>query len=48
MLGEMGLTIASIGLHTDSSSAKSFASRRGTGKIRHISVKELWLQEVVK
>ncbi len=48
MLGEMGLTIASIGLHTVSSAAKPFASRRGTGKIRLISVKELWLQEVVK
>ncbi len=40
MFGDMGVTIASIGLHTDSSAAKSFASRRGTGEIRHISVKE--------
>ena len=32
---------------TDSSSAKSFASKRGLGKMRHIEVKDLWLQEAV-
>ena len=32
---------------TDSSSAKSFASRRGTGRIRHIEVRWWWLQEEV-
>ena len=28
---------------TDSRSAKSFASRRGVGRIRHIEVRWLWL-----
>ena len=37
-----------IRLWTDSSSAKSAASRRGLGKTRHIEVKYLWLQEAVR
>ena len=32
-------------LHTDSSSAKSFASRRGLGKTRHIQTRCLWLRQ---
>jgi hypothetical protein len=32
---------------TDSSAAKSFVSRRGLGKMRHIEVRDLWLQEEV-
>ena len=38
-----GVLVASM----DSSSAKSFASKRGLGKIRHMELKELWLQEAV-
>ncbi len=34
-------------LHADSSSAKSFASRRGLGKARHIQTRCLWLQQAV-
>ena len=48
MLGEMGVFIATLHLYTDSSAAKSFASRRGLGKMRHVEVKELWLQAAVK
>ena len=37
-----------LSLHTDSSSAKAIASRRGTGKsTRHIQTRMLWLQERV-
>ena len=37
-----------LSLHTDSSSAKAIASRRGTGKsTRHIQTMMLWLQERV-
>ena len=39
---------ADIRLWTDSSAAKSIASRVGLGKVRHMEVKFLWLQEVVK
>jgi hypothetical protein len=34
-------------LHTDSSTAKSFASRRGLGKARHVQTRSLWLQQAV-
>ena len=37
-----------LSLHTDSSSAKAIASRRGTGKsTRHVQTRMLWLQERV-
>ena len=32
---------------TDSSAAKSFVARRGLGKMRHIEVRNLWLQQEV-
>jgi len=32
---------------TDSSAAKSFLSRRGLGKMKHIEIRDLWLQEEV-
>ena len=32
---------------TDSSAAKSFLSRRGLGKMKHIEICDLWLQEEV-
>ena len=38
-----GLGAASV-LGTDSSAAKSFASRRGVGRIRRMEVRYLWLQ----
>ena len=34
-------------LFTDSSAAKAMASRRGSGHIRHIEVRHLWLQDEV-
>ena len=34
-----------IRVWTDSAAAKSIASRRGIGKIRHLDVKYLWVQE---
>ena len=38
---------AEIELYCDSSSARSFAKRRGLGKQRHIDTRYLWLQERV-
>ena len=35
-------------LGRDSSAAKSFVSRRGLGRMRHIEVRDLWLKEEVK
>ena len=37
-----------VRLWVDSSAAKSIASRVGLGRIRHLEVKFLWLQEVVR
>ena len=37
-----------IRLGLDSSAAKSMAERTGLGKVRHIEIRLLWLQEVVK
>ena len=48
MMNELGMHIEMVNLCTDSASAKSLSSRRGAGKIRHIDVKELWLQEAVR
>ena len=33
---------------TDSSTAKAVAGRRGLGKLRHVELKFLWVQEVVR
>ena len=37
-----------IRLGTDSSAAKSFVRRRGLGRMRHIDVRDLWLQKEVR
>ena len=37
----------SITILTDASAAKGIASRRGLGKVRHIEVNQLWVQERV-
>ena len=47
-IGMQGLDNAIL-LKTDSSAAKSFAARRGLGKMRHMEARYLWLQtEVLK
>ena len=46
MLRDSGITLG-ITLCTDSSAAKGIASRRGLGKVRHIELAELWLQDQV-
>ena len=33
---------------TDSSAGKGIASRVGVGKVKHLSLRELWLQDVVQ
>ena len=36
-----------VRIETDSSAAKSFVSRRGLGKMRHLEIRDLWLQQEV-
>ncbi len=44
LLADLGVK-RGIKLKTDASAAKGIASRRGLGKVRHIEVSQLWLQE---
>lgn len=37
-----------LGISTDSAAAKAFASTRGLGRMRHLEVKDLWIQGLVK
>ena len=46
MVKELGVDME-ITLLTDSSAAKSFASQRGLGRMRHLEVKGLWIQEEI-
>jgi len=39
---------AEVKVWTDSTTAKAVASRRGLGKLRHVELKFLWVQEVVR
>ena len=44
MLADFGVN-TQVCISTDSSAAKGISSRRGLGKVRHIELAELWLQE---
>ena len=50
LASEMGFSGLSNVVHlgTDSSAAKSFVSRRGLGKMRHLEIRDLWLQKEVR
>ena len=37
-----------VNLGTDSNAAKSFVNRRGLGKMRHIEIRDLWLQKEIR
>ena len=47
MLMDLGVQEGKIVLKTDASAALGVAQRLGIGKIRHIEVNQLWLQEKV-
>ena len=47
LLLDLGVKIK-IQIKTDASAAKGIASRRGVGKIRHIEVSQLWVQDKVR
>ena len=46
LLVDLGVQL-DIRIFTDATTGKSIATRRGLGKVRHISVNELWIQEKV-
>ena len=43
---DLGVSVK-VRVNTDSSAAKSITSRKGAGRVRHIEVRELWVQEKV-
>ena len=48
LMQEWGLNLPlMLKVRTDSSAAKGFCSRRGLGKMRHVSTRYLWLQDRV-
>ena len=48
VLSELEVPVSPIAeAWTDSSAAKSFVSRRGLGKMRHLELRDLWLQREV-
>ena len=49
MLGDLGIHIYSrLHISTDSTAAKGICNRMGLGKVRHIDVHMLWIQDRVK
>ena len=47
MLAALGINLK-IRISTDASAAKGITARRGAGKIRHIEVSQLWIQDKVR
>ena len=47
---ELGWEELSLVVHlgTDSNAAKSFVNRRGLGKMRHLEIRDLWLQKEIR
>ena len=46
MLREFGIAVE-LQVNTDASAANGIASRRGLGKVRHVEVHQLWVQDAV-
>ena len=46
LMADLGVEVG-VQVSTDSRAAKSIASRRGAGRVRHIEVRELWVQDRV-
>ena len=46
MMKEMGVEVK-VRVNTDASAARGICMRKGLGKVRHIEVNQLWVQEGV-
>ena len=46
VLSDLGVNLR-VAVSSDSSAAKGIANRRGIGKVRHIELSELWVQDQV-
>ena len=47
MLQDLGIPVR-LKLKTDASAAKGISMRKGLGKVRHIEVNQLWLQDKIR
>ncbi len=47
MQNDINVSLSGIEIKTDASAAIGIASRRGLGRVRHIEVAQLWIQEKV-
>eukprot|EP00971_Amphidinium_carterae_P167417 3317171-Amphidinium_carterae.1 len=47
LLRDFGYSMQAV-LYTDSAAAKGICSRRGCGKVRHLEVPTLWLQDAMQ
>eukprot|EP00972_Heterocapsa_arctica_P112390 16431488-Heterocapsa_arctica.AAC.1 len=47
ILDELGYP-ASLRVPSDSSTARAVVARRGVGRMKHLAVRELWLQEQLR
>ena len=47
LIAWMNASKTTIHLHTDSSGAKGILLRQGVGKVRHLSCRILWLQDLI-
>ena len=47
MIADLGIDLG-LEVKTDASAAKGIASRKGIGKVRHIEVSQMWLQDKVR
>ena len=47
LLADLGIDMG-IRVHTDSTAAKGIATGTGLGKVRHVEVAQLWVQEKVR
>ena len=47
LAGDLGLKVT-LGIHSDASAAIGICRRRGLGKVRHIAVGDLWIQEKLR
>ena len=45
---EDDIVLISLRVSSDSSAARAICNRVGSGKVRHLSIKELWIQEEVR
>ena len=48
ILQSIGFSKLDLSLLTDSTAAKGIANRSGSGKLKHLDIKDLWLQDVVR